>query len=169
VVPPIKTPEDDLKYRFRKAEAATFVKEYYGAQKTLTMGLAPKSKYPKNLKMEAENLLRPIDWIDNGYSIGGKILPHPRTWAPQHEVKIEGNSIHTPFATSFNFGEAASRPASIESLSPVKKSRPLFEPKTEFATEFYGAGNEDGPNHEFVNAKKKHKKSSSSSSTTLSL
>ncbi len=76
-------------------------------------------------------------------------------------------ACYTPFATAFNFVKTASVPASIESLSPMKKSRPVFDtvPKTEFAADFYAAGNDDGPNHEFVKMKKQKPDPSSSSSS----
>ncbi len=73
------------------------------------------------------------------------MIPEPQTWAPLHNVKLETDIIHAPFASTFSFIEDALKPKTVEQLSPIKSMK---RPRTEFSAEFYAAGNEDGPNPE---------------------
>jgi hypothetical protein len=80
----------------------------------INMGDESKTIYlPKPIKLlRKENLPVLMEWTGNGFTLGGKTLPHPTMWGTESFDPDEDND----FGASVNF-------ISFEDASPTKKAR----------------------------------------------
>jgi hypothetical protein len=113
---PPHTDQPDTAWLYRVSDAPAYQKGR-GISYCLVYGVkggpAARGPLPKDLP-------HVMQWVMNGFSLNGKILPHYRNWAAPEADSSTDEGEEEPIAADIDFTTAATVATSFESLSPTK-------------------------------------------------